>query len=775
MGKKAKKKSWEVPGFGWDPASGEKHGVEEEPKLNGMGRRREVQNRLGISTEGGGSMLDRAPINVMPQRVTPTAIKTPSYYVVRDGKTIPVYDEDEDLGLYNAGSYYGDSYYSRYGFGQQQLGYGGHKHLSDEERERAGRYKEGLGDSFDSWESGRADYKKTGVWGGYNAYRTPTLSYRYVEQMANVLAAHYDITITSGDAWEVDIKNKKLTYNPLSLISGTKADLLLTLLHEIGHIINTTPNDEIKGGDPFIYKDPVGKALFEIPSIFEDMRNDAIMQKTYDGAQEIYDTAQEPPIRALAARMFKVAEQVRQFWIQEEARFLEEMNATMLSMKQNMIANPADEAKIKKSIVSIIDDAFRVTKDDDIKEIVGRYQSVVIEPEADRQKRSELPNAFDYAGHMLLHAYGFNVEKHDKLARKYEEEIKPYLESTEGYLPTLKTAPSTQDLFDFMQVEVTPKIKDLLDRVQFPPSLGESLSGKAKAKMRANMAQRMQSNQETQSAGQQQMRANGGSGPGDRLPSDWLEGDYNSLRDSVKNEIKTLDRFMQNIRREEQTIKMTRNEKRGKLDSRALYKFATGSTRLFKRKLPNIDTVRSFAFSVVVDTSGSMQGNRIVNSTRAMIAFAEAFERVGIPMEIMRFDNDASIIKPFDVERMDKKQKDKIGGLVKAAGGATNIKYVFEKTELLKRPERNKILIVITDGGVGDPAYIKREYIDKFKQQGVQTYGFALEGDERDIEMLCEQGKGFNLTSTTQMIPHFTDLLKKLMRTARGETSRVNQ
>lgn len=773
--RKKKRKSYEEKGWGWDPSQTAEPVVAgaDTSETPGMARRREVQERLGIGSKGGG-LLDQEPI--LPQRVKAKPMeRTPTYYVNRGGTLIPVYDEEED-DLYNVSTYkYDKSYYDRYSFGRQGLG-GGRQAggMNDAERDRANRYKDGLSDSYDSWGRGYAEYQKTGIWQGYQAYRPPTLSYRYIEQMANVLAAHYEIDIRPGDAWEVDIANRKLTYNPLSLVSGTKADLLLTLLHEIGHIINTTPNDRLKAGGPFDYSDHVGKALFEIPGIFEDLRNDAIMQENYDGAQEIYDTAQEAPVRALALRLFNIAEAVRQFWIQEEQRFLEEMNATMLSMKQQMVARPQDEAKIKKSIVSVVDDAFRTTSAEDIKDIGARYKEVVQEDDAERRKRSELPNAFDYAGHMLLHAYGYEIKKGDKLAARFEEDIKPYLEATEGSLPGFKAAKTTQEMFDRMNQEVTPKIQELIDRVQLPPTLAEKISAGAKAKMRQNLEQRIATSQETQGAGQQKIRGSAGSGPGNAIPSDWASGDYNSLRDSVKNEIRTLERFLQNIRREESAVKMTRYEKRGKLDSRRLYSFATGSTRLFKRRLPNVDTVRSFAFSVVIDTSGSMSGNRIVHSTRAAIAFAEAFEKVGIPMEIMKFDSRAAIIKDFDVERMDKDQKAKIGGLVQAAGGSTNIDEAFNTTKILKRPERNKIIIVISDGGVGNPAAIKKEYVDKMKLKGVQTYGFALDGDEREIQALCEMGKGFNLQSPTEMIPHFMGLIKKLMHTARREMMSVS-
>lgn len=743
-----------------------------------------ITNAMGVPRKKQRSLLDAPLINEMPERVTAQPVRTPSYYVVRNGKTIPVYDDDEDLYSVNGGGYggyYGDDYYKRYGFGQQRLGFGSHgqSHLSDDERGRADKWKEGLGSSYDDWGAGYDDYRKTGVWGGYSSYRAPTLSYRYIEQMANVLAAHYGIEITPGDAWDVDITNKKLTYNPLSLVSGTKADLLLTLIHEIGHIVNTTPNSKLKASDPFDYKNPVGKALFEIPSVFEDMRNDAIMLANYDGADEIYESAQEAPVRSLATRMFKVAEAVREFWKQEEQRFLDEMNSSMLSMQQEIQARPENEAKIKKSIVSMVDDAFRTTPKEDMQDIVARYKGIVMENDSDRIKRSELPNAFDYAGHMLLHGYGYAPEKKDKLANRFVDEIKPYIEATEGELPAFRGAKSTQELFDHMQATVSPKIKDLLDRVMFPPTLNDQISKKAIQKMQANMQQRMQMAQETQGTGDHKMRhkqmhkGNGGSGPGEELPSDWLDGDYQSMKSSVRNEIRTLERFLMNIRREEATIKMTRHEKRGKLDGRSLYRFATGSTRLFKRKLPNVDTVRSFAFSIIIDTSGSMSGDRIVNSTRAAIAFAEAFEKVGIPMEIMRFDTGASIIKSFDVERMDKNQKAKIGGLVKSGGGSTNVDRAFQQTQLPTRPEKNRIAIVITDGGVGDPAGIKRKYVDEFKKQGIQTYGFALDGYEAEIQAMCEQGKGFNLKSPAQIMPHFMDMVKKLMKSARSESKTI--
>lgn len=702
---------------------------------------------------------------------------TPSYYISKNGKLIPVYEggEEDEVGQSN---FYGRDYYDRFNFGNQRLGQGnqhsGTSHLSDKERERLGRYKDGgLIDSYDSYSYGMDEYRKSGVWGGYSAYRAPTLSYRYIEQMANVLAAHYGITIIMGDEWEVDIAKKTLTYNPLSLTSGTKADLLLTLLHEIGHIINTTPNDKLKAEptSSFQWADPIGKTLFEIPAVFEDVRNDHIMRTTYSGADEIYESAQEAPVRALALKLIKYGAAVRDYWKQEEARFLQEVQSTMLTMQQEMKVNPAQEAKIKKSIVNTMMDAFQTSPQEDLKTVATRASEEITMSNEEREKKSEIPNAFDYAGLMLLKAYGYEPKsKHEK---EFYDQVEPYLAATEESLPKFKTLKKTQQLFDLMESEVTPKIQELIDRVQFPPTLKDKVSAKTAAQMRANMARAMQGRPETAQAGKQKTRT-GGSGPGNVMPKDWAEGDYASLRDSVKSETNRLVRFLMNIRREEQAVRMTRHERRGKLDSRSLYKFANGSQRLFKRKLANIDTVRSFAFSLVVDTSGSMNGDRIINSVRAMIALAEAFERVGIPYEIVEFESQAMIIKQFDTERLDKKTKSSIGGLVKSSGGGTNIDQAFKTTKILQRPERNKVMVLITDGGVGDPRYIKRTYVDEFKKKGVQSFGFALDGYPEEIRAMCEEGKGFNIPTPAKMIPAFEDLVRKLIRSARSEMMRVN-
>uniref|UniRef100_A0A6M3LME8 Putative cobalamin biosynthesis domain contining protein n=1 Tax=viral metagenome TaxID=1070528 RepID=A0A6M3LME8_9ZZZZ len=153
------------------------------------------------------------------------------------------------------------------------------------------------------------------------------------------------------------------------------------------------------------------------------------------------------------------------------------------------------------------------------------------------------------------------------------------------------------------------------------------------------------------------------------------------------------------------------NYESGKLQNRKLYKLKTGTTKIFTRKITEEKDNQDMVFGLLVDESGSMNSNqmRIPNDKRnnpcqnaaiATTILGKALELTNKKFIIMGFNRENYIHKEFN-KRMKMEEMIKISSNASGPGcGCNNDGWaISEITRMLaKRPERNKILIVLSDG-----------------------------------------------------------------------------
>lgn len=97
-------------------------------------------------------------------------------------------------------------------------------------------------------------------------------------------------------------------------------------------------------------------------------------------------------------------------------------------------------------------------------------------------------------------------------------------------------------------------------------------------------------------------------------------------------------------------------QRRGKrVDTKKLAReIPTGHGRVFEKK--DVPEIKEAAFTLLVDVSGSMQGNKIEEALKAAMLMAEAFSRKGIPFEILAFHEKLLELKQFEDEYFGKKK-----------------------------------------------------------------------------------------------------------------------
>ncbi len=588
-------------------------------------------------------------------------------------------------------------------------------------------------------------YEKTGVWGGYSYYKTPQLSYKYVQQMANALAGQHNIILEVGNTWEVDLIKKKLTYNPASLIYGTKSELLATLLHEIGKLRYMDHYTTLKNDYTAVYKETAAEVLYP----FEDVRVDYQMLKAYESAAELYESA-----------LPGVQKQIDIY--KEHAKAFRDISINVIKDVYNrevnrQVADPNEQAimlmrKFGTSDLSLIQER--------INEMCTKYRNN--------------GNIFEYCADITHVMY--DLETPNTGYKNIEEKVN----LTYPAIEPIKKQLTSQGTLDIMQTDVFPHVEDLMKEFHqqkeelqkmfpnMPEDIAQNIAEYIQNAIKSSLNQNIYSEgKATPNNGEMKNKIRGGSGPTDDLiPPEWKTGEYTPLKESVSQEIKTLVNKLTFLRREEMTVKYEANQKRGKLNSKKLVKHVFGSKRLFKQKLENIDTIQSFAFSVLIDISGSMNGNRIVHTARALVLFNEVFKKLNIPFELAVFNSKGKIIKGFE-QQTDKKIEKSIGGLIGATTGGTNLNQGLDILKIKNRPEKNKIVIVLTDGGVGDASFYDREYFNPWKEKhNVSSIAFGLELNGYEVNDMKKliNGTGRVVNNASTLPIEFAELLKNTIK-----------
>jgi len=186
----------------------------------------------------------------------------------------------------------------------------------------------------------------------------------------------------------------------------------------------------------------------------------------------------------------------------------------------------------------------------------------------------------------------------------------------------------------------------------------------------------------------------------------------------------------------------------------------TGSESVYKAR--DVGDDLDVVVMIAVDHSGSMEGGRLEMAQKAVIALAEALEPTQVKLGIKGFKTKAvprgwrkvwdssrySSISPiliFDYKKFEQplhRCREVIGGMLKSCdviGGYHNIDGASIKMigeELMNRPEKRKVLMVMSDGMPEDGEMVTRQMFEDLKQsvsslekRGVEVFGVGIQTD----------------------------------------------
>jgi hypothetical protein len=179
-----------------------------------------------------------------------------------------------------------------------------------------------------------------------------------------------------------------------------------------------------------------------------------------------------------------------------------------------------------------------------------------------------------------------------------------------------------------------------------------------------------------------------------------------------------------------------RNRKSGVVNVHALPSVASGSDRVFKRRL-EVEGVDS-AVVICLDVSGSMFERKGINHEKPPLigpavqtcrALLDTLDKAGVTTSVITFGTYVSVLKPFNKNA---KQASNTLGRVSEGGGTNDYVALRHAHQMLALTHaRRKIAFVITDGQ-GKPDAV-RQQVSSGRAMGITTIGVGIMFDVADI------------------------------------------
>ena len=167
------------------------------------------------------------------------------------------------------------------------------------------------------------------------------------------------------------------------------------------------------------------------------------------------------------------------------------------------------------------------------------------------------------------------------------------------------------------------------------------------------------------------------------------------------------------------------------------------NSKVFKRRVQETDLLNT-AVTFLVDWSGSMGGSKAQHAAKGAALANEAFSKVlHIPLEILAFSSHGPTpvigeIKGFDARVNSTQIAERFVEFLRHMNGnndADALAYAYSR--ILKRKEKRKIIVVLSDGspadGLGDPAYALKTVVNGIIAEGrVELFGLGIM--DRNVE-----------------------------------------
>jgi uncharacterized protein YegL len=205
--------------------------------------------------------------------------------------------------------------------------------------------------------------------------------------------------------------------------------------------------------------------------------------------------------------------------------------------------------------------------------------------------------------------------------------------------------------------------------------------------------------------------------------------EYERIAAKNRGTTMTLMYLVRSILKDNATQRYSRQHKRGKLDARSMYKLlATGNVRVFRQ--PRVVSKKRYTMAVLVDQSGSMDGSNSDYAVQAAVVLCEVFDTLGLPFEVIGFDNTAMVYKRFGGAY----RREYMPSLSCSRGGTDDenaLRTVRDHLDSFDPSTRNpRGVFVISDGEGNDPRKMK-ELVRDMESKNAQVFGIGIGGVDK--------------------------------------------
>lgn len=178
-----------------------------------------------------------------------------------------------------------------------------------------------------------------------------------------------------------------------------------------------------------------------------------------------------------------------------------------------------------------------------------------------------------------------------------------------------------------------------------------------------------------------------------------------------------------------------------------------------KKKLPA--DLPNMALSVLIDQSGSMDGEKLRCATKTAIMLEKFASELGIPIMIAGHDVYGGVnLRIFTdfVSAMTDQDRYAIAGIEAGGCNRDGLPLRICAELLAQRPEEVRLMIVISDGAPNDTGYRGQaarqdisQTVKEFRRKGLLIYGAAIDEDRDVIQEIY--GKGFLSIQNLSALP----------------------
>ena len=200
--------------------------------------------------------------------------------------------------------------------------------------------------------------------------------------------------------------------------------------------------------------------------------------------------------------------------------------------------------------------------------------------------------------------------------------------------------------------------------------------------------------------------------------------------------VDTLSKKVRNILKVYSQARYAGGKKKGKINKRSLASVTTGNDRIFRQK--EVKDVLDTSVMLLVDTSGSMCGDRYTHAVAATAMLNDCLSKLNIPHAVYGFtyESGKNVMYEHKTFSQSASKDDIIDSMcssdVEMCGNDDGDAVLFSHDKLIQQKQKRKIMIVLSDGQPTDPRGYPRRYLKQITHEintksPVELYGLGIQ------------------------------------------------